>query len=108
MQAKLNCISSNTFPIPLSSCSASSLTGLDSNQKSADSEVGASEGKAVSGSNMLKFHLRPASRVNQLEATTEPLFDVPAIQKQLEQGNCAQLDILHGISRFSALMAHCS
>lgn len=97
MQAKLNCISSKTFPIPLSSCSASSLTGLASNGESADSEVGASEGKAVSGSNMLKFHLRPASRVNQLEATTEPLFDVPAIHKQLEQGIFTQLYMLHGM-----------
>ena len=86
LQAKLNCISSKTFPIPQGSSSSSSLAGLVSHGGTSQSVNLTSTGSAVSGTNLLKFHLRPASRVNQVETLPELAFSVPDIQKQLEQG----------------------
>lgn len=81
LQAKLNRINSKTFPIPQGSLSAET-TATDT--KSEANEV--MTGRLVNGSNMLKFHLRPASRVNHVETSAEPAYNVSNIQKQLEQG----------------------
>lgn len=79
MQAKLNAISSKVFPVPQSHTADSINPEQAGNGRQSQAE-------RVSGSNMLKYHLRPASRVDTLEASREPPFNAAAIQAELAQG----------------------
>ena len=89
LQAKLNCISSKTFPIPQGSSSDSTSAVSPNDEGAAPQPALTVNGTAVGGANLLKFHLRPASRVNQVETVAELTFNASDIQKQLEQGGAS-------------------
>ena len=80
VQIKLNCIDPKAFPLP-QTLGPDNLTTLPSEAQlqQADSV------SRLQGSNLLRYNLRPASRVDTVE-TAEQSLSIPAIQGQLKTG----------------------
>jgi hypothetical protein len=80
VQIKLNCIDAKAFPLPRT-------LGPDSST-AIPSEAQLQQPDSISrlqGSNLLRYNLRPASRVDTVE-TAEQSLSIPAIQGQLKTG----------------------
>ncbi len=80
VQIKLNCIDPKAFPLP-------QTLGPD-NSSAVPSEAQLQQTDSISrlqGSNLLRYNLRPASRVDTVE-TAEQSLSIPAIQGQLKTG----------------------
>ena len=81
VQIKLNCIEPKVFPLPMTIAdeSRTSQNLQQSAQQSSDM------GPFIPGSNLMKYNLRPAARVDTVESTDQPL-SIPAIQLELKTG----------------------
>ncbi len=80
VQIKLNCIDPKAFPLP-------QTLGPDSST-AVPTEVQLQQSDSISklqGSNLLRYNLRPASRVDTVE-TAEQSLSIPTIQGQLRTG----------------------
>ena len=80
VQIKLNCIDPKAFPLP-------QTLGPDKST-AVPSEAQLQQTESISrlqGSNLLRYNLRPASRVDTVE-TAEQALSIPAIQGQLKTG----------------------
>ena len=83
LQIKLNCIDAQVFPLPHSLASESPQQTSTPGQQS----QGGAEVSRLQGSNLLKYNLRPASRVDTVEACEEEPLSVAGIQAQLKTGS---------------------
>ena len=81
MQIKLNCIEPKVFPLPMTIARESRTpeTLQQPAQESFDM------GPLIPGSNLMKYSLRPAARVDTVESTDQPL-SIPTIQQELKTG----------------------
>lgn len=82
MQIKLNCIDPTVFPLPQTIVSQRSTPARSQGQQASQASAAISR---LEGSNLLKYNLRPATRVDTVETCEQPLT-VPAIQAQLKTG----------------------
>lgn len=88
---KLNCIDAKVFPLPYNVTSAQPSGGL---QQSTAQPQPASQLQAtaqpqstsqLAGSNLMKYNLRPAARVDTVEHVAQPL-SVSEVQAELRRG----------------------
>lgn len=80
VQIKLNCIDPRAFPLP--------QTLEPDNPTAIPSKTQLQQPDSISrlqGSNLLRYNLRPASRVDTVD-TAEQSLSIPAIQGQLKTG----------------------
>ena len=82
MQIKLNCIDGKVFPLPQTIMSDCSTSTHSQGQPVLQTPTGL---PSLQGSDLMKYNLRPATRVNTVETVDQPL-SIAAIQAQLRTG----------------------
>lgn len=94
---KLNCIDAKVFPLPHNATCASAASG----QQEAASQL--ERVSQLAASNLMKYHLRPAARVDTVE-TVQQALSVSDVQAELRTGQQDPLlSLLKGCCLVTAL-----